>query len=226
MSDTGPWDVVVDSNEDAQSPFVTAAVESHRDVSSVTVESLPAADIELGGIGFERKTPTDFLSSMTGDRLSKQLDALDERYDVAYILIDGTLYDLYSVASSERLYQAAVAAIASYTARDGSGVEAVIPTGTTNELVELAVALTAKHHSNSSHAFVPSVPTGTDEPTTKFIYRCIDGVGPTVADRLYEKYTSVEELLERGTIDELSSLKGIGDVKAERIRNTFRDTNE
>jgi len=214
-------DVIIDSNERAQSPFVYDAVCDHGYVSDVVVRDLPVADIEIQNVGFERKAPADLLASLNSDRMDSQLSRLDQRYDSAYILIDGTMHDIEFLTGSDGMFKSVLAFIAAATARDGSGVDAVIPCGETEHLVDLAIRLASKTGAEYSSEFEPDIPTDPDAPTAQLIYRCVDGIGPQTAEVVYEAYPTVSDLACNATQEELTSLEGIGQSKAAKLAEVF-----
>ncbi|MFC6903852.1 helix-hairpin-helix domain-containing protein [Halalkalicoccus tibetensis] len=64
-------------------------------------------------------------------------------------------------------------------------------------------------------------PYARNEPTAKRMYGCIEGIGPELAERLYEAHPSVAAL-SGASIEELCALEGIGEARARRIRGALR----
>ncbi|MFC6824198.1 helix-hairpin-helix domain-containing protein [Halopelagius fulvigenes] len=209
--------VVVDDREPAA---VAEAVRAHPDVASVESRRLAAGDVVIGDVGVERKTLSDYVSTLIGRRapdLRDQVRRLSESYEHSYVLLEAEL----PADGDEGVPAPAVrGSAASITARLGTPV---IPCSDRDRLVDMAVRLGRKHVEEPS---APALPNGSvtalDAPTAKRMYGCIDGVGTDTAGRLYEAYPAVEDLV-AASPEELMAINGIGPKRAEAIHSAFRD---
>ncbi|WP_459193101.1 helix-hairpin-helix domain-containing protein [Halosimplex sp. J119] len=208
--------------DDREPDAVAAAVRAHPDVAAVDVCRLDAGDIVIGAVGFERKAVGDYLGSAlgrTGTDLEAQVAALDEACEHAYVLVEGTWADLE--AHWPGVAEASIrGSAASVTARFGVPV---VPCGDLERLVDVAVRLARKHAEAPSARPLPTsaVPSRA-EPVAKRMYGCIDGVGPTTAQALYEAFPTVESLVAADE-SELLAIEGVGPTRAEAIRVAFRE---
>lgn len=208
--------VVVDDREPAA---VADAVRAHPDVESVASRRLDAGDVVMGDVGVERKTLSDYVSTLIGRRapdLRDQVRRLSEAYEHSYVLLEAEL----PADGDEGVPASAVrGSAASITARLGTPV---IPCSDRDRLVDMAVRLGRKHVEDPS---TPALPNGSvtalDAPTAKRMYGCIDGVGTDTAGRLYEAYPAVEDLV-AASPEELMAIDGIGPKRAEAIHSAFR----
>jgi len=86
------WKVTIDTREKNS----LVASELMHLGASIEFEQLPVADYLVNGVAIERKTVSDFISSMLNKRLSKQIEDL-QQYGQKIILIEGLeeqeLYD-------------------------------------------------------------------------------------------------------------------------------------
>ncbi|MDS0475834.1 ERCC4 domain-containing protein [Natrinema sp. 1APR25-10V2] len=211
--------VTVDDREPAG--FVEA-VRDHPDVTAVAVERLATGDVAIDSIGFERKTLRDYVSSAvgrSGSDLADQVERMADAYDHSYVLLEDDFAGLESLRTG--VPPASIrGSMASITARHGVPV---IPCTDRRQLVDFAIRLGRKHAEDPTSRQLPvgSVPSRR-EPTTKRIYGCIDGIGPELAATLYDRYPTVEALLEADTGD-LTAIDGIGPTRAETIYAAFRD---
>lgn len=212
-------DVTIDDREPAS---LIRAVREHPDVESVEVARLPAGDLAIGSVGFERKTLSDYVGSAmgsSGSDLDDQVRRLNERYAHAYVLLEGNLDDLEELRTGVPA-SAIRGSIASITARHGV---AVLPCSDRERLVDMATRLGRKHVEEPSDRRLPTGSvTARNEPTAKRMYACIDGIGPRLAAALYESYPSVEALL-TASVEELRSIDGIGEGRARRIYGALRE---
>ncbi|ELY67518.1 ERCC4 domain-containing protein [Natrinema versiforme] len=211
--------VTVDDREPAG---LVEAVRSHPDVIEVTVERLATGDLAIDSVGIERKTPRDYVTSAMGrggSDLADQVERMAAAYDHSYVLLEGDFADLESLRTN--VSPASIrGSMASITARQGVPV---IPCTDRTHLIDFAIRLGRKHAENPTNQQLPvgSVPSRR-EPTTKRMYGCIEGIGPELAATLYDRYPTVEALLE-ARIDELTGIDGIGPTRAETIHAAFRD---
>ncbi|MFB9806927.1 ERCC4 domain-containing protein [Haladaptatus pallidirubidus] len=223
--------VVVDDREPAN---LIRAVRSHPNVHSVDIDRLSTGDIAIRAgkieavtiadnnsisVGIERKTPTDYVTSAfsaSGTDLYDQAARLSEVYTHGYVLVEGTLDEMEAAAVGPD--PAAVrGSLASLTARHIP----VIPCSDCERLVDVAIRLGRKHTEEPGIRRLPSgAVTNRHEPVTKRIYGCIEGIGPTMADRLYERFPTVASLVSASSED-ITCIEGIGKEREEAIRKSL-----
>lgn len=198
------------------------AVSEHDDVEDYEISKLEAGDIAIRGVGFERKTISDYASSLTGksDRdLYDQVEKMKEGYDHGYILIEGDLIDVESMTHTNVNPNSLKGSMASIEARHGIPVKMC---SNMELLVDKAIALARKHHEDPVSKVLPTGSiSGIDEPFTKRVYGCIDGVQKSRAESLYERYPTVDELLDADK-GEIRQIEGIGEKTADKIYSSFR----
>ncbi|WP_101294548.1 helix-hairpin-helix domain-containing protein [Halegenticoccus soli] len=207
--------------DDREPPSLVEEVRAHPDVEDVTVVRLPAGDVAVDGVGFERKTLRDYVSSAfarSGTDLREQIERLNARYGYSYVLVEADLSDTETIRSG--VSPASIrGSMASITARTGTPV---IPCSDRRLLVDFAVRLGRKHLEDPSERRLNGgAVTDPREPTPKRMYGCIDGVGPEIATTLYEAYPTVESLLAAAP-EELMRIEGIGPKRARTIHAAFR----
>lgn len=208
--------VTVDDREPAG---VIAAVRDHPDVA---IERLPAGDIVVDSMAVERKTLRDYVSGVmgrSGPDLEDQVARMAERFAHSYVLLEGDLGDVEELRTG--VSPAAIrGSMASITARHGVPV---VPCTDRRGLVDFAVRLGRKHVEDPATRPLPvgSVPSRR-EPTAKRMYACIEGIGPELAETLYETYPTVAELV-AASREELLAVEGIGEKRARTIRAALRD---
>ncbi|MFC7008114.1 helix-hairpin-helix domain-containing protein [Halalkalicoccus salilacus] len=208
--------------DDREPASLVRAVREHPDVASVEVIRLSAGDLAIDGVGFERKTLRDYVGSAmgrSGPDLDDQVRRLVERYDHAYVLLEGNLDDVEELRTGIPA-SAIRGSIASITARLGVPV---LPCSDRERLVDMATRIGRKHVEEPSARRLPTgAITARNEPTAKRMYACIDGIGPRLAAALYESYPSVEALLS-ASVAELREIDGVGEGRARRIHGALRE---
>ena len=200
---------------------VIEAVSKHEDVEEFTLDELPSGDLVIGGTAFERKTPSDFASSMVEEdnRLKDQVERMLEEHENVYVLIEGTLEDFDYLTHSNVEPQSLRGFAASIQARYGVGV---VFCKKRSLLVDMAVRLARKHVEDTSRELRLESSVERGAPVVKRMIGCIEGVGPGTADKIYEKYDSVPLVLDAIGREALTDeVEGVGPKTAENIKNAL-----
>lgn len=221
MSDTdtptgsGAVTIVVDVHEPEE---IENAALFHPDADGVALNHpLESADLIVNGIGFERKTPSDYANSLTGGRLKGQVAAMADAFDHAYILVEGDVGDFETLGHSGIDAAALRGSVASFAARDG--VHTVF-CGDAETLVDMAVRLGRKHTEAPSSVHIPT-PDVDDAPVTVKILACVDGVGPETARAIVDEFADVPTVLDAIDSDVLTTVDGVGPKTAATIEESL-----
>lgn len=202
---------IVEVTLDSREPItVKDQLMLHEEVKWVEETELPACDIEISGVGFERKTLSDYINSLTKGRLQEQRKKMSQRYEEAYILLEADLFETESPVRSDMEAESIRGSIASITARENTGVNAVVPCSSPEMLIDMAVRLARKHIEEAEDDFLPTGEVDTGEPTSLMMYGCIDGVGPMTARRIHAKWPSITDFIENSDMESLQEIEGIG----------------
>lgn len=204
----------------------------HPDVDNWKEAPLDAADYVVNGVGFERKTPSDYATSLLNDRLDEQVEKLKEVYEEAYILLEGGFDDFSSLPHTSINPESLRGHAASVTARHGIPV---IPTGgaTGTEtakrlLIDMTIRYGRKSTEEPTSGFIDASAVGSDEPLGVRLWACFDGIGPTLAERLHGELGPPTDFAMRSVsyehnglhptvIDDFARVDGIGSERAERL---------
>lgn len=217
--------IVVDTREPDEVKLLTL---SHPDVDNWMETELDAADIVVNGVGFERKTPSDFASSLMEGRLDEQAEKLVEVYDHAKILLEGGFEDFSSLPHTSINAASLRGKAASLDMRYGL---AVVPTGGSPEtetarrlLIDMAIRYGRKATEDPTSDYLSTGAAGTDEPLGKRLWACFEGVGPQRAEDLFSAVGApmdIGYLTHGDKVDRLMDVEGIGETTAERIASAF-----
>lgn len=215
--------IIVDDREPAE---LNGMADEHTDVRHRFTDRLDVGDLvvepDIGDVqvAFERKTPSDFASSVMGEErnIYDQLDRLDEAYDHYYILIEGDMGDFERLLYTEIPPKALRGAVASITARRCPVMFCSTPSG----LIDTAIRLSRKHAEDPSTKHTPAgtMAGKSDASTTRQMLACCDGVGPQTAMILEDEFGSIERVL-NATQDELIAVEGVGEKTARRIHESL-----
>jgi ERCC4-type nuclease len=212
------YEVILDYTEPTA---VQRAFESTDDVRDVLIGDLPAADIVIGDVGFERKTPEDYASSLADGRLDDQARRMGEAFDHAYVLIEGNHADFKALTHTKMRPSSLWGHIASLTARSESGVRAVYPCGDLALLADYAVRTARKHNEDPTPAQLPPDDFEEEYPMIVKIIAQADGVGVQTAQRIATEFPSVplvQTAIEEGVIEEV---EGVGPKTTDSLRTAL-----
>jgi ERCC4-type nuclease len=210
-------DVTVDLREPEE---LMDAVEAYREVDSMQIDTMDSADIAIEGVGFERKTPSDFASSMTDrdDHLKDQVERMDEEYERSFVLVEGNMTDFEELTNTQVKPESLYGFAASIEVRYNTPV---VFCSDMDHLVDAAVRRARKHIEEDSGADIRIKSSAEHtQPFEKRVYGCIEGVGAATAGLLYEAFPRLSDALSAG-VDDFMQIDGIGEVRAETIVDTL-----
>lgn len=218
-------DVRIDFRE--PSDLVTA-VANHDEVEDYTIEDLEesvgTADLVVQGIGFERKTPSDFAGSVTDsdNHLRDQVERMTETFEQSYVMVEGDLEDFGYLTRTNVAPQALRGFASSIEARNENiGVKFC---SNIDLLVDQAIRLSRKHIEDESRGSlrIDTSVTKEDEPFEKRVLGLVENIGAKTADTIYEELDepSLPELLDTEP-SAFTAIDGIGDKTAEQIWETL-----
>jgi len=178
---------------------------------------LETGDIIINdAVCIERKAPGDFVQSMTGGHLEDQLDTMYDQYDHVFVLVSGTMDDLYSTRS--RVHANAIRAfVASMSVRWQTPP---IFCGSEEELAKTAIDLGRKVlEPLKRRPGQPDITVDNDLGPIGQAAMLADDIGPKTAERIQEsgKFATVRDLCD-AEIDELTDIEGIGPKTASKLK--------
>ncbi len=187
---------------------------------SVDSVQLPVADFVLadGRVGVERKSASDFVSSLLDGRLMSQVRALRESFEKPLLVIEGA-EDIYSVRKVHpNAIRGALAAVA---------LSFHVPIVFTTNALDTAsfLSVVAKREGDMSKKDVgvrlERKPLSTSDMQL-FVVESLPGVGPALARSLLAHFGSVYNIF-LASVDELTSVEGVGAKKAAEIYALIRE---
>jgi len=209
--------VKVDIHEDTEeTQEVVRELAMHEEVEDYVLDKLQYGDlvVEKSSLMVERKTPSDYASSLLEGRLPKQIENMQEASDNVYVMVDGDLSETESLTHTNMGGSSIRGHMASTMARKGIPV---IPCSNTALLVDMVVRLARKHIEEPTTSYTNQVSVDTDRPVTMQIFGCLSGIGPSTAEKLYERFPSMTALLSADD-QEIEGVEGIGEKRAKTIK--------
>ena len=182
--------------------------------TDVEMKQLEVGDYVLSDrVAVERKTGTDFVSSLIDDRkLFRQISDLARSYDRPILILEGK--GLYKRNVHPDAIKGALSAIAV-----GFGVS-ILPTHNQNDTASMIYTIAKREqedhkreislHGKRSHLTIGE--------QREYCVTSISDIGPVTAKNLLEHFKSIQAVID-APIDELMKVKGVGKLTAERIRD-------
>ena len=184
-----------------------------RDDVALEVRRLGVGDFLVEeGFAVERKTLSDFATSVVDGRLFKQAFALAQGARRGVLIMEGAASTARNLRVSREALQGALITVSVFYGL------AVLRARDCAETARLLVYLGRQ----AKRYFHGSLPRPGYRPKGKrarqlFVLQGLPGIGPERAERILEHFGSVEKAMS-AHVDELSAIDGIGEATAERIR--------
>lgn len=150
-------------------------------------ELLGIADYLIGNIAIERKTFSDFISSMINKRLVKQLNEI-KKYSRYFLIIEGERF-----CDSPNLRKATRGMILSIIT---SFQIPIIFTENEEETADTLIMLAKQNEKPAQEQSIRHTPSGLTKAQQKqFILEGFSGIGPTTAKKLLKEFSSIKNII-------------------------------
>jgi ERCC4-type nuclease len=222
MSDKKSVELTIDSNEEAQGVEAVETFVLHEDVEEFTIEPLETGDFIVEDCIFERKTPSDFASSLQEGRLREQVERMAASDYRPFVLVEGDMSDFSNLEHSQMPPKSLRGMTASIIGRNGIPV---VFCSNPKLLADIAIRIARKTEEDLNNHHVKSTEAVKDVPFVTQFFMNVEGIGLSTAEELTEAFGSVEKALNAST-DELASVGGIGEKRAQNIHDTIHEGEE
>ncbi len=180
--------IIADIHE--KDSFILAELKENKDIE-LTIQSLKIGDYLIGKTIIERKTITDFISSMLNKRMIEQLTQM-QKYRNKLLIIEGDMENLYPGKNESRLNPNAIrgfilSIIFNYNTNI---IFAQDYKDTTSYLITLAKQTIKPKTEISMHSRIPK----TLKEQKKYILESFPNIGPKKAKRLLEKFKTLNHI--------------------------------
>ena len=181
--------------------------------AKIRFERLPVADYLIGNIAVERKTVSDFISSMINKRLLRQLEEI-KQFDKQLLIVEGDL-------AKADFNKNAIRGMLLSTMLDFG-----VPVAFTNDYDETAEFLfsLAKRVSKKKVDFGLKVKKKTYSiaEQQQLLVEGLPSIGPNLAKALLREFKTITALV-NASLEDLQKVEKIGKKKAEIIRRLLEE---
>ncbi|MDE1826529.1 MAG: heavy metal resistance protein CzcA [Thaumarchaeota archaeon] len=179
----------------------------------VEMKNIPIGDyIVASETVVERKSVHDFISSVFDGRLFDQCNRLKEHFEHPAIIIEGDIDEINQIAENPLVFYGAISSVAL------DFKIPVLPTPNASNTAKLLVAMCARQGKTKGPFLKKIRKSGNIHHQQLSVLSSLPGVGEKLASRMLEKFGSPSNSFS-ASIAELSKIEGMGESRAQKIRN-------
>jgi len=213
MSNKEKVEVIIDSNEATQKPELVSKLALHEDVEDYKITPDIEGDIAIENCLFERKTPSDFASSLEEGRLRDQVERMCGTEKTPFILVEGNMDDFDSLEHTNIDSKSLRGMDASIEMRNGVGVKYCSSVGF---VADMAVRLARKEKESLTSVQARQTDAVKDVSFIEQVFLAVNGVGVKTAEKLSENFESLSDAL-NATQSEFEQVDDVGPSTSESI---------
>lgn len=178
----------------------------------VEMMNLPVGDyIVASETVVERKSVSDFISSVFDGRLFDQCNRLKEHFEHPAIIIEGNVDEIDKITENPLVFYGAMSSVVL------DFKIPVIPTPNASHTAKLLISMCARQGTVKGPFLKKIRKSGNLQQQQLSILSSLPGVGEKLASRMLEKFGSPSSSLNASSL-ELSKINGMGESRAQKIR--------
>ena len=178
----------------------------------VEMMNLPVGDyIVAPETVVERKSVSDFISSVFDGRLFDQCNRLKEHFEHPTIIIEGNVDEIDKITENPLVFYGAMSSVVL------DFKIPVVPTPNASHTAKLLISMCARQETVKGPFLKKIRKSGDLQQQQLSILSSLPGVGEKLASRMLEKFGSPSSSLNASSI-ELSKINGMGEARAQKIR--------
>jgi len=215
----------IDSNEPKNVQQTVKLTIQDRDTDAQTeTKGLKTADFIYNDVAIERKEASDLASSIKDGRLKEQTLRMLEDFEHQYIIVEGDPYTLEYSSLHKHAF------VGTMVSRSSEGI-GIIYTPDVEATAYAVNKIVSKHEENGKRKIEELKRTNADTEDVQIaMLTCVKGVSKEKAENVLE-HVRWGDLLERivrpsntkeAVTDTLCEVKGVGEVTATRIYESFK----
>jgi Fanconi anemia group M protein len=204
--------IIVDTRE-KQSLISANLLEKN---ANIKFEKLEVGDYLINNIAVERKTFSDFQSSIVNKRLIEQLSNI-KKYPVSLLIIEGFLFDY----SDSHLHENAIRGMILSSVLD-FGVPVVFTKNEDDTASFLIVLAKRQEKEKPELSTRPEKTAKTLEEQKQFILEGFPGIGATLSKRIIEKFKTLKAIF-KASKKQLSEIEGFGEPAIKEFKKILEE---
>ena len=183
---------------------------------NLEIKTLPIGDyIVAPETVVERKTISDFVSSIFDGRLFDQCNRLKDNYQFPILLIEGNLDEIEKLTENWLVFYGAISSIVI------DFKIPIIPTPNAYHTAKLLASMCSRKNAIKG-PFIKKIKKSSDLQKQQLSVLCsLPGVGEKTAIRMLEKFGTPLKVLSSSTA-ELSKISGLGETRAKKIKKMLQ----
>jgi DNA excision repair protein ERCC-4 len=186
----------------------------------VEMMNLPVGDyIVAPETVVERKSVSDFISSVFDGRLFDQCNRLKEHFEHPTIIIEGNVDEIDKITENPLVFYGAMSSVVL------DFKIPVIPTPNASHTAKLLISMCARQETVKGPFLKKIRKSGNLQQQQLSILTSLPGVGEKLASRMLEKFGSPSSSLNASSV-ELSKINGMGEARAQKIRKILDAKNK
>lgn len=181
---------------------------------------LPVADYIIGDVSIERKTVSDFISSMLNKRLLKQIESLKQHKNKILIIEGIDEKPIYNDSANTGLHANAVRGmLLSIMLKSKIPVLFTQDYKDTAKFLMLISKRCGKEGKNTSMKFKRKATSVSEQQG--MILEGFPGIGPAISKKLLKKFGTIKAVI-NADAEELEKIKKLGRKKSEMLYNLIK----
>ena len=186
----------------------------------VEMMNLPVGDyIVAPETVVERKSVSDFISSVFDGRLFDQCNRLKEHFEHPTIIIEGNVDEIDKITENPLVFYGAMSSVVL------DFKIPIIPTPNASHTAKLLISMCARQETVKGPFLKKIRKSGNLQQQQLSILTSLPGVGEKLASRMLEKFGSPSNSLNASSV-ELSKINGMGETRAQKIRKILDAKNK
>jgi len=183
---------------------------------NIEIKTLPIGDyIVAPETVIERKSLSDFVSSVFDGRLFDQCSRLKEHFQHPILLVEGNLDEIDEITENPLIFYGTIATIAL------DFKIPIIPTPNASHTAKLLVSMCSRKESTKG-PFLKKIKKSNNLQKQQLSTLCsLPGIGEKLAVRMLEKFGSPLRVF-NATSSELAKVNGLGQARAKKIQNMLQ----
>jgi Fanconi anemia group M protein len=179
----------------------------------IDFQNLPVADYLVEDIAIERKTISDFISSMINKRLLRQLEGMGQ-FRKKILIIEGyDEKDIYDSGIHENAIRGMI-----FSVILNFEVPIIFTKNAEDTARYLLVILKRIEKGPKEMSFQAKKKASSPREQQQIIMESFPGIGPSIARELLKKFESIEGVI-NAEVDEMKEIKRLGEKKAKIIKD-------